>query len=107
MSYSPAAIVRQHLCLKDILQHTLHLPCLAWSIREQLPDSPPQGANKQVNLRGMYERLMAAALSLVLVEQEIRRCVVIAACRNRLLLLNKHINNCHGVRRFLFFIIPI
>ena len=88
MSYSPTAILRQHLCLKDILQYTLHLPSLAWGIRGWPPDSPRQGANKQVNTRGICVRLMATALFLALVKREVRRCVVIAGCRNKLLLLN-------------------
>lgn len=96
MSYSPAAILRQHLCLRDIMQYALHLPSLAWSTRGQLPDSPSHGANKQVNLRGIYVRLMATALSLVVVEQEVIRCALIAGCRNMLLLLNRNINNCCG-----------
>lgn len=53
----------------------------------QPPDS--HGANKQVNLRGIYVELMAAALSLVMVEQEVRRCAAMAGCSNTPLLLNR------------------
>lgn len=96
MNYSPTAILRQRLHLTDTLQYTLHLPSLAWSSRGQPPDSPPHGANKQVNLGGIYVRLITTALSLVLAEQEVKRWAVIAGCRNMLLLLNRNINNCCG-----------
>lgn len=55
----------------------------------QIP--PSHGANKQVNLRGIYVELMAAALSLVMVEQEVRWCAAMAGCRNTPLLLNRNV----------------
>lgn len=54
LSYSPTATLRQRLCLNNILQCALYLLSLAWSVTGQLPDSPPQGANKQVNLEGIF-----------------------------------------------------
>lgn len=40
--------------------------------------------------------LMATALSLVMVEQEVRRCAAMAGCRNTLLLPNRNMESSVG-----------